>query len=545
MTRMPHLKSRTAAAALMFFLAATGPALPQGPQADLLIKGGTIYDGSEGNKGFTGDVAIAGDRILYVGPKAPMGARRTIDARGKIVAPGFIDGHAHPATAAGDRNFTAEQDPAGRQLKGWLAQGASTIVVGVDGGSAGSGVGAPEVKTFFDQIRSQGFGTNIIAFVGYRAIRERVIGLENRPPTASELESEKALVAKAMCEGATGFSTGLFYFPQSYSKTDEIVTLAKEAAKRGGIYDSHQRDEGSYSIGLVNSVKEALQIGEEAGLPVHIAHIKALGPDVWGKSADVIKLINEARAKGRSVTLDQYPYPALMTGLEAAMVPRWAMNGGYPAMIKRFNEPATLEKIRGEMRENLRRQGGPHTVFFSQRGRPWTNKYLDEVAKEWKVEPVDAVIRILRQTERQAIIGFNMSEGDIATFMKQPYTATGSDGVDSHPRQYGTFPTKYQDYVRKKKVISLGQFIRSATGLPADIYMLDRRGYLKNGYYADVVVFDPVKYVAKADYYNWDRLSEGVIALAVNGKLAVDNGKLTVALSGRPLPHTPTPGSCL
>lgn len=536
-------KSRTAAAALLAFLSPTGPALPQAQQADILIKGGTIFDGSEGNKGYTGDIAISGDKIVYVGPRATVTARRTIDAKGKIVAPGFIDGHAHPATAAGDRNFVAEQDPAARQLKGWLAQGASTIVVGVDGGSAGAG--APEVKTLFDQVRTLGFGPNIIAFVGYRPIRERVIGLEDRAPTAAELASEKQLVAKGMCEGATGFSTGLFYFPQSYSKTGEIVELAKEAAKRGGIYDTHQRDEGSYSIGLVNSVKEALRIGEEAGMPVHIGHIKALGPDVWGKSADIVKLIGDARAKGQKVTLDQYPYPALQTGLEAAMIPRWAMDGGYPALIKRFNDPATLEKIRTEMRENLRRQGGPRTVFFSQRGKPWTGKYLDDMAKEWKVEPIDAAIRILRQTERQSIIGFNMSEGDIATFMKQPYTATGSDGVDGHPRQYGTFPTKYQEYVKKKKVIGLGQFIRSASGLPADIYMLDKRGYLKNGYYADVVVFDPVKYVAKADYFNWDRLAEGVTTLVVNGKVAVDNGKLTVALSGRPLPHTPTPGSCL
>lgn len=538
----PMLNIRTALGALLLSAAGGSTGLAQAPQADVLIRGGTVFDGSEGNKGFVGDVAIAGDKIIYVGPHATVTARRVIDAKGKIVAPGFIDDHTHPATAGGDRNFVTEPDPKARQLAQWLMQGASTIVVGVDGGSAGAG--APEVQAMFDKIRSVGFGPNFVAFVGYRPIRERVIGLDDRAPTATELETEKSLVAKGMCEGATGFSTGLFYFPQSYAKTEEIIELAKEAARRGGIYDTHQRDESSYSVGLINSVKEALRIGDEAGLPVHIGHIKALGPDVWGKSTEVIGLINAAHARGQKVTLDQYPFPALQTGLEAALVPRWAMDGGYPAMIKRFNDPATLEKIRAEMAANLKRQNGPHTILFSQRGKPWSGKYLDEIAKEWKVDPIDAAIRILRQTERQSIVGFDMTDGDIATFMKQPYTATGSDGVDGHPRQYATFPTKYQEYVVKKKVISLGQFIRSSTGLSADYLMLDKRGYLKPGYYADVVVFDPKKYVAHADYINWDRLSEGVMTLAINGKLAVDNGKMTVALSGRPLPHTPTAGTC-
>jgi N-acyl-D-aspartate/D-glutamate deacylase len=514
------------------------PGLAQGANADLLIRGGTIFDGSEGNKGYIGDVAIAGDKILYVGPHAIVTARRVIDAKGMIVAPGFVDTHTHPSTASGDRNFVTEPDPQARQLRGWLTQGASTIVVGVDG------AGIPEVRNLFDQVKRQGFGPNIVAFVGYRPIRERVIGEVDRVPNATELATEKDLVAKGMCEGATGFSTGLFYFPQSFAKTGEIIELAKEASLRGGVYDTHQRDESTYSVGLIASVKEALRIGEEADMPVHIGHIKALGSEVWGKSAEVIQLIEQSRARGRKITLDQYPFPALQTGLEAALVPRWAMDGGYPALIKRFNDSTVMPKIQAEMRENLRRQNGPHTIFFSQRGKPWTGKYLDEVAKEWKIDPVDAAIRILRQTDKQSIIGFDMSEGDIARFMKQPYTMTGSDGVDGHPRQYATFPTKYQEYVRKKHVISMGQFIRSSTGLSADYLSLDRRGYLKPGFYADVVVFDPKTYVARANYFDWDKLSEGVVALSINGKLAVDNGKLTVALSGRPLPHAPTPGSC-
>ncbi len=529
---------RAAAIALAAPAWFSSPGFAQGENADLLIRGGTIYDGSEGNKEYVGDVAIAGDKIIYVGPHSTAKARRVIEAKGMIVAPGFIDDHTHPSTASGDRNFVTEPDPKARQLQAWLAQGASTIVVGVDG------AGTPEVRNLFDQVKRQGFGPNIVAFVGYRPIRERVIGQVDRAPNATELATEKSLVAKGMCEGATGFSTGLFYFPQSFAKTDEIIELAKEASKRGGLYDTHQRDESTYSVGLINSVKEALRIGEEADMPVHIGHIKALGSEVWGKSEDVVKLIEQARARGRKVTLDQYPFPALQTGLEAALVPRWAMDGGYPALIKRFNDTAILPKIQAEMRENLRRQNGPHTIFFSQRGKPWSGKYLDEVAKEWKVDPIDAASRSLRQTDKQSIIGFDMAEGDIARFMKLPYTMTGSDGVDGHPRQYATFPTKYQEYVRKKHVISMGQFIRSSTGLSADYLMLDKRGYLKPGYFADVVVFDPNKYVARANYFDWDKLSEGVVMLSINGKLAVDNGKMTVALSGRPLPHTPPPGTC-
>lgn len=533
------LNLRTAAAALLVSLTGASSGLAQGQQVDLLIKGGTVFDGSEGNKGYTGDVAISGDKIVYVGPHATLSARRTIDAKGMIVAPGFIDGHTHPGTSTGDRNFTTESDPQWRQVKPWIAQGASTIVVGVDGG------GDPEIANMVNRARSPGLGVNIVPFVGYAPIRKRVIGEDARAPTPAELATEKQLVAKAMCEGAWGFSTGLWYTPQFFSKTDELIELAKEAAKRGGLYDTHQRDEATYSIGLLNSVKEAITIGREAGMPLHIAHIKALGPTVWGQSAGIIKLVNEARAQGMQVTTDQYPYPANQTSLQAQIIPSWALDGGYPALIKRFNDPATMEKIRVETEANLKRSNGAHAILFTKYGQPWTGKRLDEVAAEWKVTPFEAAVRILRQTDRQSIVIFSMSDQDINALMKQPWNSTGSDGGDGHPREYGTFPTKYQEYVVKKKVITLGQFIRSSTGLAADIYKLDKRGYLKNGYYADVVVFAPKKYVAKSDFVKWDQLAEGVPYLVVNGKLAIDSGKMTVALSGRPLLHTPTPGSCL
>jgi N-acyl-D-aspartate/D-glutamate deacylase len=523
-----QLMMQAALTALAVFAAGTAHAQQA---ADILIRGGTIYDGSDA-KPFVGDVAVAGDRIVYVGPHANVSAKRTIDAKGMIVAPGFIDGHTHAD------HFLNDPDPKQRQAPADITQGVSTVLIGVDGG------GTPELKNEFDKFRRQGIGVNAVSYVGFGAIRSRVIGQDARAPTAAELATEKELVAKGMCEGAIGFSAGLFYAPQSYAKTDEVVELAKEAAKRGGIYDTHQRDESSYTIGLINSTKEVLQIGREAHIPVHISHIKALGSDVWGKSGAVIKLIDDAKAAGQVVTANQYPWLASHTGLSAALVPRWAVNGGYPAMIKRFNDPVQMAKIRKEMTENLRRRNGAHSILFPNPGRPWTGKYLDEVAKGWKVDPIEAAIRILRQTEKASIISFNMNQVDVDNFMKQPWVVTSSDGGPGHPREYASFSTKYADYVKKRHVISLPFFIRHSTGLAADIYMMDHRGYLRRGYYADVVVFDPNRYAPRADYVHWNRLTVGVKELLVNGKPTVDNGKMTDALAGRPLPHIPTPGTC-
>jgi len=520
---------------LLVYLGSVSCGFAQEQQVDVLIKGGTVYDGAEGTKGYIGDVAVSGDKIVYVGRKANVVARRTIDAKGMIVAPGFIDGHSH-----GDRDFLINTaDPQLRRWPAWLMQGATTVMIGVDGG------GDPEIESLFTKAKNPGIGVNIGAFVGYGSIRKRVIGEDARAPTAAELATEKEFVAKAMCEGAQGFSTGLWYTPQFFAKTDELIELAKEAGKRGGIYDTHQRDEATYSIGLLNSVKEALTIGKESGMPVHIAHIKALGPTVWGQSAGIIRLVNDARVAGQVVTTDQYPYPANQTSLQAQIIPSWALDGGYPALIKRFNDTITMEKIRVETNENLKRSNGAHSILFTRYDQPWTGKRLDEVAKEWKVDPFEAAVRILRQTDRQSIVIFSMAPQDIEALMKQSWNATGSDGGAGHPREYGTFPTKYQEYVRKKHVISMEQFIRASTGLPADIYRLDKRGYLKSGYYAGVVVFDPVRFVPKSNFVKWDVLAEGVVDLLVNGKLAVDSGKMTDVLSGRTLPHTPTPGSCL
>ena len=539
-----QIQSRLAAGLMLSSaLVLGGSAMGQGTQADVLITGGTVYDGSP-NKSFTGDVAITGDRIVYVGPKASMTAKRTIDAKGMIVSPGLIDAHTHA-----DR-FVDAADKAGRANPAWTMQGVSTVFIGVDGN------GTPDLKAKFAKYSTGGIGTNVVSYVGFGNVRKQVIGDAARTPTPDELAKEKALVVKGMCEGAIGLSGGLFYAPQNFAKTDEVIALAREAGLRGGIYDTHQRDESTYSIGLLASTKEVLQIGRDGGIPVHFSHIKALGHDVWGKSGEVIKLIEQARASGQNVTANNYPWLASNTGLDAALVPRWASDGGAQAMLKRFDDPALMPKIKAEMAQNLDRRGGAQSILLSAAisdvekvapapPRSFTGKYLNVIAQDWKMDPVNAAIRILRETGGHAsIISFNINEADLENFMHQPWVVTSSDGSAGHPREYATFQTKFAEYVKKKHVIDTGFFIRNSSGLTADIFKLDRRGYLKNGYFADVLVFDPAHYVPKADYLHPAVLSEGVQELFVNGVAAVDNGKPTGATAGRPLPHTPTAGTC-
>ena len=512
-------------------MAWSSAAVAQAP-ADVLIRGGTIYDGSAGMAPYVGDVVITGNRITYVGPRADVTAKRTVDATGKIVAPGFIDPHTHP------QHFFESTDPGQRQAPAWLAQGATTVFIGVDGR------GDPNVSAIFAKLKQQPVGVNVASYVGYGTIRETVIGQAARAPTAAELAREKAMVVQGLCEGALGLSTGLFYVPQSFSKTDEIIALAREAGKRGGIYDTHTRDYSDFTVGAIAAYQEALTIGKEAGIPVHLSHIKIIGPKVWGKSVDVIRMVDAARAAGQKVTASQYPYTGNGTSITAMLVPNWAMDGGRDAFLKRLDNPETFDRIKTEMSQNLVRTGGPNKFLFRGRGSPWSGKFLDVVAKEWGVTPVDASIRILRDGGNQSMIGFVMGEADIANFMKQSWTLTDSDGGDGHPREYGTFPVKYRKYVVEQKVITLPFFIRNSTGATADAFGITERGYLKPGYFADVVVFNPETFQPKNDFNNYAVLAEGVSDLFVNGTAAIDAGKMTVALSGVPLPRTPTPGSC-
>jgi N-acyl-D-aspartate/D-glutamate deacylase len=533
----PALRRVASLLAMAIVLASAG-APPDA--ADVIIRGGTIHDGGTG-PAFVGDVALRGDRIVYVGPRAPMPARQTVDAAGMIVAPGFIDPHTHAD------GFLRSPDAATRANPAWLNQGVTTVMIGVDGG------GTPDVAADARALTTAGVGTNIVPFVGFGAVRKRVLGEAARAPDAAELGRMKALVATAMCEGAAGLSTGLFYAPQSFAKTDEAISVAREAARRGGIYDTHQRDESSYSIGVLESVREVLTIGREAGMPVHFAHIKALGVDVHGQAPAIIKLIETARAAGQDVTADQYPWLASGSSLDASLLPRWAVDGGGPAFLKRLDDPKTLARIRDEMAENMRRRGGAKSLLLIAQGFEWTGKTLEQVAAEWQVDPRDAALRIIRdsiegreagkQGRGTSVASFNMAQADVDLLMQQPWVVTSSDGSDGHPRMFATFPEKYRRYVKERPVISLADFIHRSTGRTADIYKLDGRGYLRPGYHADVAVIDPEKFAPRADYVRPRELSTGVARLFVNGTLALDNGKTTGALPGRVLLR-PTPPNC-
>lgn len=516
--------------ALLLGIAAVslGAAAPPPPQkVDVVIRGGTIYTGSDAP--FVGDVAIKGDRIVSVSRHAAVLAARVIDAKGMIVAPGFIDPHTH----MGDD--LASSDPRKRLIPAFLMQGVTTAFIGNDGG------GSPDLAKVLGGAAAKPVGINYAAWVGFGAVREMVVGQDARDPTPAELNRMKGLVADAMCHGALGFSTGLFYAPQSFAKTEEVIELAKEAGKRGGSYDSHIRDESSYTVGLAAAIDEAIRIGREGGLPAHISHIKALGVDVQGQAPAIIAKIDAARARGEKVTANQYPWSASGTSLVASLVPLWAQDGGRPALLKRFDDPALAEKLHAGMVENLRKRGGPGKLLIVE-GK-YRNRYLDAVARELKLDPVDAAIAVIRIGD-PGTVSFNQSEADIAAFMQQPWVMTGSDASGGHPRVYGSFARKYDKYVKADHVITLREFIERSSALTADTFGLEGRGHLRAGAFADVVVFDPKTYASRATYEQPALLAAGVQTVLVNGVAAVDKGAMTGKAAGRALAHKPTPGTC-
>jgi N-acyl-D-aspartate/D-glutamate deacylase len=507
-------------------LAWSAPASAASPErVDLILRGGTVYTGSDAP--FVGDVAVKGDRIRAVGPRLPHSAARIIDARGLIVAPGFIDPHTH----AGEQ--LASADPRTRLIPAFLMQGVTTAFIGNDGG------GDPGVRAVLGSAQRRPVGINYAAYVGFGAVRQAVIGNGDRAPAPAELERMRRVVAGAMCEGALGLSTGLFYAPQSFSRTDEIVALAREAGRRGGVYDSHIRDESSYSIGLAAAIDEAIEIGRSAAIPVNISHIKALGVDVQGQAPAIIARIEAARRSGQRVTADQYPWSASGTSLVAALVPRWAQDGGRVALLRRLDDPASTARLRSEMADNLRRRGGPASLLITE--GPNRGRTLAQIAAgRDPVEAASAVIRL----EDPAVASFNQTEADIAAFMRRPWVMTGSDASTGHPRAYGTFARKYSEYVVRRRVLSLRQFIEQSTSLTADTFGIVDRGRLRPGAFADIIVFDPRRYAARATYEQPTLLASGVRTVLVNGVPAVENGALTGAAAGRGLPHTPPAGTC-
>lgn len=499
-------------------------------QVDVLIRGGTIVDGT-GSAARVGDVGITGDRITFVGDAnaSRVTGRRSIDANGLVVAPGFIDPHTHTGgdlSSAQSRNGVPN-----RANLPYLLQGVTTVLTNNDGG------GPINIAKQLDGWTKAGIGTNAAVFVGQGSVRGAVVGPTATAATPAQMDSMRAVVRHAMDAGAIGMSTGLFYAPGSYATTEEVIELSKVAAAKGGVYDSHIRDESSYSVGLIGAVNEVLRIGREAKIPVHISHIKALGIDVWGQSDTIIALMKKARAEGIDAVASQYPYTASGTSVSASLLPRWAESGGNDSVRIRLADPATRAKIVPEMEENLRRRGGANTLLMtSTRDASILGKRLDEIALTRKTTPIDAAIQIILNGG-SSVASFNMSEKDIEKFMVQDFIYTDSDGSDGHPRKYGTFPKLLREYVYTKHVLTLPQAVKRSSSAPARFFGLKDRGTLATGKYADVIVFDPATVADKATYEQPTLLAVGMKYVLVNGVVAVDDGKYAGTMPGRVLKH--------
>lgn len=471
-----------------------------------------------------GDVAIRGDRIVFVGNAGDrFRAPTVIDARGLIVAPGFIDPHSH---TYGDLQSPSRES---RMNAAYLMQGVTTVITGNDGG------GPVDVGEHLKRWSAQGIGTNAALYVGFGTVRSRVLGATSAAPTSSQLEQMRALVATAMAEGALGLSTGLYYAPQSFASTEEVIPLARAAAAAGGIYDSHLRDESSYTIGLLGAIREAIRIGQEGGLPVHIAHLKALGTDVWGRSDSAIAIIHEARQRGVVVTADQYPYTASGSSIGASLLPRWAESGGRDSLRLRVADAPTKARLLADMAENLRRRGGASSLLITtSRQTDLVGKTLEQIAKDRRTDAISAALTIVLGGDA-SVASFNMQEPDIEAFMKQEFVFTGSDGSDGHPRKYGTFARVLREYVLGKRVLTLEQMVRRSSFGPAQALGIADRGRLAVGQFADVIVVDTATVRDRSTYEQPRQLAEGMRFVVVNGVVAVRDGQPTGALAGRGL----------
>lgn len=496
-------------------------------EADLVLRGATLYDGS-GLPGQVGDLALKGEKIVAVGKFETAGQPRVLDAKGLIIAPGFIDLHTHSDSA-----LTQSRT---RDNRNYLVQGVTTVVTG------NCGSGPADVATYFKSMEKGGIGSNVIHQAPHNDIRRKVMKNVNRAPTAEELKQMEALVDQAMRDGAWGLSTGLIYNPGTYSKTDELIALAKVAARHNGFYASHIRNEGTE---LLAAIEEAIRIGREAGLPVHISHLKASGRAMWGKSADAIALIKKAQAQGLIVTADQYPYTASSTSLSATVIPARFREGTAQDFLARLDDPVLGKQLRSSIESALNGRDGGKAIQIARFAKKpaWQGKTIDAIAEQEKRTPLDIVLEIERNGGAQ-IVNFGMSEEDVRLIMKQPFVATASDGgamipgnTVPHPRSYGCFARKIGFYSAKEGALSLEMAIRSASGLPADILRLPERGYLRAGYYADLVVYDPATYRDQATYAKPHQYATGVRYLFVNGKAVIEEGRFNGTLAGKVLRH--------
>ena len=529
---------------------------------DIVIQRGRIIDGT-GNPWYAGDIAISDGRIVAVG-KVPGGiAKRVIEANGMVVAPGFIDmlGQSETALLIDNRSVSK------------LAQGITSEITGEGGSIAPQSaltIAAAQpsldpyhlkidwttLDEYWQRLLKKGTPINIGTYVGAAQVREAVLGDVNRAPTAEELEKMKALVEQAMQQGALGISTALIYPPGHYAKTEELIELAKVAARYGGIYATHMRSEGQNEVA---AVREALRIGEEAHLPVEIFHLKVSGKSRAGKMIDIVRMIQQARDHGQDVTADMYPYLAGATAL-ASSLPPWVADGGMDKLLQRLRDPAVRQRIKTEMSatgertwENLYLDsGGAPGVMVASVVNPelkqFTGKTVAEIAQaQHSKDPLDALMDfVLADKGLSGALYFIASEEDLQTGLRQPWTSIGLDANElsldgplfephTHPRSFGTMPRFLGHYVRELQLMPLEQAIRKITSLPAQREHLVGRGLIKEGFFADITIFDPDNIIDKATYTQPAQLAEGVKYVIVNGQVAFENGKATGTMAGKAL----------
>jgi len=488
-------------------------------QYDLIIKNGTLYTGSPSKAFIQSSIAIKGNKIVKIAPKIKGFTKRVIDASGHIVSPGFIDLHAHlePLTL----------DP---EAKSHIMQGVTTALGGPDGG------GPLPLADYFKELEALGIGMNVGYLVGHNSVRNEIMGMENRAPTADELEKMKGLIDANMKAGAFGIFTGLKYLPGSFSKVEEVIELSKIASKNGGIYTSHLREEG---LGLIEGVQEAILISREANIPVVLTHHKAIGIPMWGASKLTLALVDSARKMHLDIMMDQYPYTASFTGI-GVLIPAWALEKNKNIdFASRIADPILRDSIRKGIIFNLfndRGGGDLKKIQFGQFG--WKPQLEGKTLYDWalleKLEPTmenGADLVIQAQLHKGAGCIFHViAEEDVRRILQHPMTMIASDGRLSepgkghpHPRAYGTFPRVLGHYVHEEKVITLSQALFKMTILPAQRMGLKDRGLLKVGNYADITIFNPKTIIDKSTFENPHQYPVGIPYVLINGKVMVDN----------------------
>jgi N-acyl-D-amino-acid deacylase len=515
------------AAVSLAFLIATPRA--QAPAFDLVIRNGRIVDGT-GSPWYLGDVAVRNDTIVRIAPRIDAPAAKVIDARGQVVAPGFIDIHTHA------RRGILEVPTAANYVR----QGVTTLMEGPDGSSP------LPIKPFLDSIAAKHVTPNFGTFVGQGSIRDQVLGPVNRKATAAEIETMRGLVRQGMEDGAFGLSSGLFYVPGAFTPTAEVIELAKVAGRMGGIYISHMRDE---TAGVVDSVRETIEIGEKGGLPTQVTHHKIIGKANWGRSTETLKLIDEARARGVDATIDQYPYTASSTSIQAALMPAYALEGGRQAVLTRLATPSMRNELKKETSRIIAEErggGDPNNVQLAR--CDWDHsldgKRLGDVTKGRGLEPTidNAAETVFWIVEKGGCSGIfhAIGEEDLQKILRHPATMIASDGevpifgqASPHPRSYGTFVRVLGRYVRELKTITLEDAVRKMSSFPAQRIGLYDRGVLREGMKADIAIFDPATVRDTATFEKPHAYAEGVTCVIVNGQVAFENGAMTEARPGR------------